>query len=188
MNAKVSENEQYLSASNRITAVIVMVIGVAGQVDIAVEWRTLGGLEVAAVIALLMVASYVGLFRPSVTLRPESLLIRNHVRNHVVPWSMITEADVTDILRIHTADRRLRCPGVQLVMRDIRKERAGTRKRKTETSMSRAEFVVGRVDHHIDLYGGKDSADAGIVTTWAVPELAIAAVLAVVVVVAQLLR
>jgi hypothetical protein len=184
------ENEQHLSASNRITAVVVMVIGVLGLIDIVVEWRTLGGLEVACVIGLLMLAAYVGLFRPSVTLRPENLLIRNHVRDHVVPWNLITEVDVTDILRIQTADRRLRCPGVQLVMRDIRKQHSPSRVRKTKTenSLSRAEFVVGRVEHHIDLYGKAGSDDATVVSTWARPELAIAVVLAVVAVVAHLAR
>jgi hypothetical protein len=182
------ENEQYLSASNRITAVIVLVIGAAGLADIVLEWRTLGGLVAGCLIGLLMVAAYAGLFRPSVTLRPQSLLIRNHIRDHVVPWNKITEVDVTDILRIHTEDRRLRCPGVQLVMRDMRKSRVGGRKLKTENSMSRAEFVVDRIDHHVNLYGGTGSEDAEIVTTWARPELAVAGVLAVVALVAQLLR
>ena len=187
MNSKSSENEQYLSASNRITAVIVMVIGVAGLVDIVAEWRTGGGLVVGCLIGLLIVAAYTGLFRPSVTLRPQNLLIRNHLRDHVVPWNKITDVDVTDILRIHTDDRRLRCPGVQLVMRDMRKQRA-SRKLKPESSISRADFVVDRIDHHVNLYGGTGSADAEIVTTWARPELAIAAVLAVVALIAQLLR
>jgi hypothetical protein len=188
VNSKSLENEQYLSQSNRITAVVVMVIGALGVVDILVEWRTAGGLLAGCVIGLVVLGAYVGLFRPSVTLRPESLLIRNHLRDHVVPWNKITEVDVTDILRIHTEDRRLRCPGVQLVMRDIRKQRAGGRKLKAENSMSRAEFVVDRVDHHVNLYGGTGSADTEIVTSWARPELTIAAVLAIVAVVAQFLR
>jgi hypothetical protein len=158
VNSKSLENEQYLSQSNRITAVVVMVIGALGVADILVEWRTLGGLVAGCVIGL------------------------------VVPWNKITDVDVTDILRIHTEDRRLRCPGVQLVMRDIRKQRAGGRKLKAENSMSRAEFVVDRIDYHVNLYGGTGAPDAEIVTTWARPELAIAAVLAVVALVAQFLR
>ncbi|WBQ04104.1 PH domain-containing protein [Kribbella sp. CA-293567] len=188
MNSKSMENEQYLSQSNRITAVLVLVIGVAGLVDIVVEWRTLGGLVAACLIGLLMVAAYVGLFRPSVTLRPQNLLIRNHLRDHVVPWNLITETDVTDILRVHTETGKLRCPGVQLVMRDMRKSRVGGRKLKAENSMSRADFVVDRIDHHVNLYGGTGAEDAKIVTTWARPELALAAVLAVTALIAQLLR
>jgi hypothetical protein len=188
VNSKSSENEQYLSASNRITAGIVMVIGLAGLIDIVAEWRTLGGLVVGCLTGLLMVAAYVGLFRPSVTLRPQNLLIRNHLRDHVVPWNKITDVDVTDILRVHIDDRRLRCPGVQLVMRDMRKQRAGGRKLKPDSSISRADFVVDRIDHHVNLYGGTGSADGEIVTTWARPELAIAAVLAVGALIAQLLR
>lgn len=189
MNAKQpSENEQYLSASNRITSVVVMVIGALGLIDIVVEWRTSGGLVAACLISLLMLAAYVGLFRPSVTLRPENLLIRNHLRDHVVPWNLITEVDMTDILGVHVGDRRLRCPGVQLVMRDMRKQRVGGRKLKSDSSISRAEFVVDRIDYHVNLYGGSGSADAQVVSTWARPELAIAAVLAVVALVTQLLR
>ncbi|GAA0939111.1 hypothetical protein GCM10009554_28590 [Kribbella koreensis] len=189
VNSKSLENEQYLSQSNRITAVVVMAIGALGVLDIVLEWRTLGGLVSACVIGLVVLAAYVGLFRPSVTLRPENLLIRNHLRDHAVPWNKITDVDVTDILRVHTEERKLRCPGVQLVMRDIRKQRAGrTSKLKSENSMSRAEFVVDRIDYHKNMYGGTGSADAEIVTSWARPELIIAAVVAVIGLVAQLLR
>ncbi len=66
----------------------------------------LGGLLVGGVIAILMVLAYVGLIRPSVTLSPDDLLIRNHLRDHTVPWNKVTEVDVTDILRVHTATRQ----------------------------------------------------------------------------------
>jgi hypothetical protein len=73
-------------------------------------------------------------------------------------------------------------------MRDMRKQRAGGRKLKPDSSISRADFVVDRIDHHVNLYGGTGSADGEIVTTWARPELAIAAVLAIGALIAQLLR
>jgi hypothetical protein len=183
---KVSESERYLSASNRITGVVVMVIGVVGLIDIVLEWRTLGGLEVAALIGILMVLAYVGLVRPSVTLRPENLLIRNHIRDHTVPWGKITDVDVTDILRVHTENARLRAPGVQLVMRDVRKQRVGGRKLGPESSISRAEFVVDRIDNHVNLYG--QSSEGEVVTSWARPELTIVGVLAVIALLAEFLR
>ncbi|MEV6282463.1 PH domain-containing protein [Kribbella sp. NPDC051770] len=186
MKPKVSENEQYLSQSNRITGVVVMVIGLAGLLDIVLEWRTTGGLLVAALIGLLMLVAYVGLVRPSVTLRPDGLLIRNHIRDHHVPWHRIEDADVTDILRVHTSAGRIRCPGVQLVMKDLRKSRVGSRKLGAENSISRAEFVVDRIDNHRERHAA--TAEGEVVTTWAVPELAIAGVLVVVAVIAQILR
>jgi len=186
VKSKTSEQEQYLSASNRITGVVVMVIGVVGLVDIVLEWRTAGGLMVAGVIGILMVLAYCGLVRPTVTLTPERLLIRNHLRDHVVPWNKITEVDVTDILRVHTEHGKVRCPGVQLVMRDMRKQRVGGRKLKEDSSISRADFVVSRIESHIEQYGS--SAEGEVVTTWARPELSIIGVLAVVVVVAELFR
>jgi hypothetical protein len=183
---KVTENEQYLSASNRITGVVVMVIGLAGLVDIVVEWRTLGGLLVAALIGILMIVAYVGLVRPSVTLRPDGLMIRNHVRDHHVPWHRIEDVDVTDILRVHTSAGKIRCPGVQLVMKDLRKQRVGGRKLGSDNSISRADFVVDRIDNHRERYA--KTAEGEITTTWAKPELIAVAVLAVVAVVAQFLR
>ncbi|TCM46602.1 PH domain-containing protein [Kribbella sp. VKM Ac-2568] len=186
MKPKVSESERYLSTSNRITGAVVMAIGVIGLIDIVLEWRTLGGLEVAALIGILMVLAYVGLVRPSVTLRPENLLIRNHIRDHTVPWGKITDVDVTDILRVHTEDARLRAPGVQVAMRDLRKQRVGGRKLGAENSVSRAEFVVDRIDHHLNMY--RQNSQGEIVTSWARPELVIVGVLAVTALLAEFLR
>jgi Bacterial PH domain len=183
---KSPESEQYLSTSNRITGVIVLVIGLVGLLDIILEWRTLTGLMVACIIGILMVLAYVGLIRPSVTLSPENILIRNHLRDHAIPWSKVTGVDVTDILRVHTADNRFRAPGVQLVMRDLRKQRVGGRKLSPESSISRADFVVSRVESHMDQYGEQSGGE--VVSTWARPELTAIGVLAAVAVLAALYR
>ena len=186
MKSKTSESEQYLSTSNRITGIVVMVIGLIGLVDIVLEWRTTGGLFVAALIGLLMMLAYTGLVRPSVTLRPEGLLIRNHLRDHRVPWNRINDVDVTDILRVHTEQGTLRAPGVQLVMRDLRKQRVGGRKLSADSSISRADFVVDRIDSHVELHGPKSEGE--IVTTWARPELWVTGALVVVALIAEFLR
>ncbi len=183
---KSPESEQYLSTSNRITGVIVLAIGVAGLVDILLEWRTVTGLMVACIIGILMVLAYVGLIRPSVTLSPEDLLLRNHLRDHTIPWSKVTGVDVTDILRVHVGDNRFRAPGVQVVMRDLRKQRVGGSKLSAESSISRAEFVVNRIETHMEQYGAK--SDGEVVNSWARPELIVIGVLAVVAVLAALYR
>lgn len=183
---KVSENEQYLSSSNRITGVLVMLVGLAGLIDIVLEWRTLGGLLVAALIGILIVVTYAGLVRPSVTLRPDGMLIRNHLRDHHVPWHRITDVDVADILRVETDRGRIRCPGVQLVMKDLRRQRLGGRKLAADNSITRADFVVQRIENHRDRYAR--TAEGDIRTSWAIPELVAIAVLAVVALVAQLVR
>ena len=180
------ESERYLSTSNRITGAIVLLIGLAGLLDIVLEWRTLSGLLVAALIGLLMVLAWVGLMRPSVTLSPDNVVLRNHLRDHTIPWTKVNGVDVTDILRVHTEANRFRAPGVQVVMRDLRKQRVGGRKLSNDSSISRADFVVDRIETHMEQYGKK--ADGEIVTSWAVPELAVAGVLAVVAVLAALLR
>jgi len=183
---KSPESEQYLSTSNRITGVIVLVIGVVGLLDILLEWRTLSGLLVASIIAILMVLAYVALIRPSVTLSPEHLVLRNHLRDHVIPWSKVTSVDVTDILRVHTEANRYRAPGVQLVMRDLRKQRVGGRKLADDSSISRADFVVDRIENHMSQYG--EQPDGDVVTTWARPELIALGALAVVAVLTALFR
>jgi hypothetical protein len=186
VKSKTSQNEQYLSTSNRITGVVVMGIGVLGLLDIVLEWRTAGGLMVAGLIGILMVCAYAGLVRPSITLSPEALTIRNHLRDHQVPWNKITDVDVTDILRVHTELGKIRCPGVQLVMRDMRKQRVGGRKLKADSSISRADFVVDRIETHMQQYG--PTAEGEVVTTWARPELSIMAVLALVAILGEFLR
>jgi hypothetical protein len=186
VKSKPTENEQYLTASNRITGVVVMVIGLLGLLDILLEWRTISGLLVGALIGILILSAYVGLVRPSVTLSPDELLIRNHIRDHHVPWNQITEADVTDILRVQTTNQWLRCPGVQLVMRDMRKQRVGGRKLGAENSISRADFVVDRIENHIERHG--PAAKGEVVTAWARPELWIFGGLVVVALLAWLSR
>ena len=186
VKSKSPESEQYLSASNRITGSIVMVIGALGLVDILIEWRTATGLMVGCVIGIFMVLAYVGLIRPSVTLSPENLLLRNHLRDHRIPWSKVTGVDVTDILRVHTDGNRFRAPGVQLVMRDLRKQRVGGRKLAADSSISKADFVVNRIEHHQEQYAAKSEGD--VVHGWARPELIVAGVLAVIALVAALVR
>lgn len=186
MKSAPSENEQYVTASNRITGVVVMLVGLAGLIDIVVEWRTSGGLLVATLIGVLMVLAYIGLVRPAVTLTPGGLRVRNHLRDHEIPWNQVTEVDVTDVLRITTPGTRVRCPGVQLVMRDLRKQRVGGRKLPEDSSISRADFVVSRIENHVDRYG--PTATGEIVSRWATPELSVVGALVAVALVTWLFR
>jgi hypothetical protein len=167
VSAAPTEHETYSSSSSRITAGVVFLIGVLALVDILIEWRSLGGLTAAAFILAAMLITYVGLFRPSVTLSPSGLRVRNHLRDHEVPWSQVESVDVTDLLRVQTSAGRLRCPGVQLVMRDLRKERAGLKV--TDSSGSRAQFALSRVEYHMERYAASSTGE--IVTRWAIPEL-----------------
>jgi hypothetical protein len=175
VNSTPTEAETYASTSTRITGGIAIVIGLACLVDIAVEWRTRTGLITAALIGVAMVLAYVGLIRPSVTLSPERLAVRNHLRDHTVPWSLVKGADITDILRVELEGRRLRCPAVQVVMRDMRRQRAGRVKADKDTSLSRAEFVADRVDYHRDYYGKSSIGEP--TSRWALPELIVIAAL-----------
>lgn len=186
VKSNTAETERYLSTSNRITGVIVMFIGALGLLDIVIEWRTVTGLLVGCLIAIAMMLTYVGLIRPSVTLGRTDLLLRNHLRDHRIPWDKVTGADITDILRVHTENDRFRAPGVQLVMRDLRKQRMGRDKPASESSLSRADLVVDRIEAHMSQYGKEPGGELR--TSWARIELIVIAVLAVVAVVAAILR
>jgi Bacterial PH domain len=186
VKSKSPDTEQYLSTSNRITGGLVVGIGVLALLDIVLEWRTASGLLVGCVIGIVMVLAYCGLIRPSVTLSPDHILLRNHLRDHLIPWSQVTGVDVTDILRVHAGDTRFRAPGVVLVMRDLRKQRVGGAKLGADSSISRADFVVDRIETHMDQYA--DRASGPVTTTWARPELTLIAVLAAVAVVAAVIR
>jgi hypothetical protein len=166
-----TEAETYATTSSRITGGLAILIGVVCLVDIAIEWRTRSGLIAAALIAMVMVLAYIGLVRPSVTLSPEHLSVRNHLRDHTVGWSRVEGVDVGDILRVQLPGRRLRCPGVQLAMRDLRKQRVGRTRPDQDTSVSRASFVVARVEHHMEYYRKTSTGEH--VSRWAVPELAL---------------
>ncbi|MEU4294327.1 PH domain-containing protein [Kribbella sp. NPDC026596] len=186
MKSKSPNTERYISTSNRITGGLVVAVGVLGLLDIVVEWRTASGLLVAAVIGILMMLAYIGLIRPSVTLSPEHILLRNHLRDHEIPWGKVSGVDVTDILRVHAGDDKFRAPGVVLVMRDLRKQRVGGARLGPESSVSRADFVVDRIESHMEQHGAKSDGDVR--TTWARPELIVIGVLAVVAIMAAVLR
>ena len=171
-----SEAETYATTSTRITGGLALFIGVVCLIDIAIEWRTRGGLVAAAIIVFVMVLAYIGLIRPSVTLSPERLSVRNYLRDHKVPWSDVKSVDVSDILRVQLDGRRLRCPGVQMMMRDLRRQRAGRIKADRDTSVSRAEFVVARIEHHMEHYAKTSTGTP--TSTWARWELLTLAALA----------
>jgi len=179
-----TEAESYSTTSSRITGGIALFIGLVCLIDIVVEWRTRTGLITAALIALVMVLAYVGLIRPSMTLSPDRLRVHNHLRDHEVPWADVEGTDVADVLRVQLPGRRLRCPGVQLMMRDLRKQRYGRLKTEDENTLTRAGFVVSRIEHHIDHYAKSSTGE--VVTRWAKPELITAGVLALIAVVAWL--
>ncbi|MFC0627361.1 PH domain-containing protein [Kribbella deserti] len=169
MKSAPNENEHYVTHSNRITGVVVIAIGVLGWIDIIIEWRSLAGLTAAAVIGALMVVTYVGLIRPSIVLTPELLRIRNHIRDHDVPWSLVESADIADIVVVQTPGKRLRAPGVQLIMRDMRKQRVRGSSG-ADDSVSRAGFVVERIEQHAERYAKTSTGQ--ISSRWATPELA----------------
>jgi len=66
----------------------------------------LSGMLAAAAICL--VAYDLGL-RPAVLEEIDGVCVRNPLRTTVIPWSSVTNVDVTDVLRVHAGDTVVRC-------------------------------------------------------------------------------
>jgi hypothetical protein len=71
-------------------------------------------------------------------------------------------------------------------MRDLRKQRVGGRKLRADSSISKADIVVSRIESHMDQYSA--TSEGEVVTAWARPELIVLGVLAIIAVVSAILR
>ena len=103
---------QYLAhrlTAGRAVAWTVVAVAVLAAVDIVRSGEagtSVQGLLAAAAISLL--AYDLGL-RPGVLEEVDGVCVRNPVRTTVIPWSSVTNVDVTDVMRVHTADTVVRC-------------------------------------------------------------------------------
>ena len=60
------------------------------------------GMAALAVMAAVTVLVYAVGWRPAVLAGAENIVVRNPFRTTTIPWSAVTDVDVTDALRIHT--------------------------------------------------------------------------------------
>lgn len=170
--------EQYANTSPRITGGVIIAVIALVVLDVLWEWRTLDGFAVILIMLAVGTVSYLGLIRPAVLLGPSALLIRNHLRDHLVPWGHVGEAEVTDVLRVQVDGRWIRCPGIQLILRDIRKElrRGGSKPTGRENTKSYSSTVVQRIEHHVERYAA--GATGPVRSTWRTGELIVLGVAA----------
>lgn len=62
------------------------------------------GWSALAVIGALTVLVYAVGWRPAVVAGQDAVVVRNPFRTATIPWGAVTDIDVTDALRVHTAD------------------------------------------------------------------------------------
>lgn len=92
----------------RVLGWLGMVAG--GLLLVDVVWRGSGREAVVAGLVLVVLMTLLALFtlRPRVVLADAGVLVLNPLREVFVPWSAFTDADVTDVLRVHAGERTFR--------------------------------------------------------------------------------
>jgi len=78
-----------------------VLFAVGNLIDLAVQGRD--HLSVVAAATLLMVTgiAYVTAMRPRVIAADEGITVQNPLRDHRIPWTLVSQVDLADLLRIH---------------------------------------------------------------------------------------
>ncbi|HET6627438.1 MAG TPA: hypothetical protein VFG63_13700 [Nocardioidaceae bacterium] len=146
-----------------------LVFVAAVLVYIALRVHTLTGLQVALGLLCFGVLVWMTQLRPRATAYQDRLLLKNTVRDAVLPIVAIDEVSVRQTLNVWVGDRRYVCVGIGRSLRDIVKsgrrsqgssllgqgrwrqfaERA-ERAAPDQTAMRYEEFVVARIEELVD--------------------------------------
>ena len=88
-----------------VTAAVVwwawVLFAVGNLIDLAVQGRDHFAVVVAAILVLSIGVAYVTAQRPRVISADEGITVRNPLRDHQVPWHLVTKVDLADLLRVH---------------------------------------------------------------------------------------
>jgi hypothetical protein len=145
-----------------------------------------------AAMVLVAVVSYVAQIRPAVVLAESHLVLRNMLGTVHVPWAVVGEVMVRQVLTVEVGDQVLDCPAVGRSPRQINRDAAlPADHHVTEDSFGlfietqiRQRAVDARAQQGIEEFSDEQAAlAAGVRTTRAWPEIAllVAAVAALVV-------
>lgn len=187
--------------------IITLLIGLLVLVDIVIEWRSLDGLTVAAVVVALGALVWLAMIRPSVVAYEEVLVIRNILRDTWIPWRLVTGTELSPVLVVHTEDRAYRSVAVGITAADrramYRNRRDALRERSAmDAEAGRSQAMPGgtrpvrrspaeHIAHRIEVMANKYADNAPerteVERTWAWPELLVFAVATAVAVVTSLL-
>ena len=154
--------------AGRAVAWFVVVVALLGAADIVWSGEAgayAGGLLIIGAVCLL---SYDLGMRPAVLEEIDGVCVRNPLRTCLIPWASVTNVDVTDVLRVHSADQVVRCFAVP--RRRPRPHRPalglgrppsefgfpeppgmpGPKARRVEPPVSRADMVASRLRSQAD--------------------------------------
>jgi len=95
--------------SGRFVAWFVVVVAVMGAVDIVVSGDARAYAAGLLVIGAVCLVAYVLGLRPAVLEEIDRVCVRNPLRTCEIPWGSVTNVDVTDVLRVHSTERVVRC-------------------------------------------------------------------------------
>lgn len=184
--------ESFAPIGGRILGVITLVIALIVIVDIVLQWRTSDGLTAGGVVLALSALVWISMIRPAVVAYEEVLVVRNLIRDVLIPWSLVKSTEIRPILIIHTEDGgTYRSVAVAVTRADRRamwrsKEDAAKLRNMgggvAPTPSSRAAEHTARLSpamhasHRIEVMSKKygESAPGGEVTKrWAWPEIAV---------------
>jgi len=121
VSAPVPSFQVHRSGFGLALGVLFVVVGALMVVD-GVTHTASGHAGVVALLGVALIAmSVVFGLRPSVAETPAGVVVNNPLRTTSVPWTRLTDADVSDVLRIHAAEQVVRCYAIP------RKGRPGAR-------------------------------------------------------------
>jgi Bacterial PH domain len=98
----------YLTAG-RYVAWFLIGVGAVGLVSVFASGQLGSSWPVLLVTAAVWLFAYVLGLRPAVLEEIGGVSVRNPLRTTYVPWAGVASVDVTDVLRVHTADSVVRC-------------------------------------------------------------------------------
>ena len=97
--------DTYRSALALVAWWVWLAFAVANLIDLAVQGRDRTSAEAAAVLLLVTGIAYAAALRPRVIATDDGIVVRNPLRDHRLPWAIVTDVDLRDLLRVHCAWR-----------------------------------------------------------------------------------
>ena len=95
--------QTFRSATAMVVWVVWLLFAVANWIDLAVQGRDHLSAVAAAILLLITGVAYDTAVRPRIIADEAGLTVRNPLRDHRIAWAAVSEVDVTDLLRVHTA-------------------------------------------------------------------------------------
>ena len=200
--------ESFAPTGGRVLGAIALVIGAVMVVDVVIELRTLEGLRIAAITVAIGAVIWAGLIRPSVVAYEHTLVLKNFVRDKVIPWHLVTSTEVSPALTVYTGEDKHRSVAVVSGGPDRRALRRAARGGPRTMGVGQMDVDPGtheipspnpktptrppalhtahRIETMAKQFSEKSTDQQAVQERWAVPEIAVFVVATVIAIVAIL--